>query len=78
MTKVMPWPKHAAVAYSFTPEVNEATMVDMKNNITRCPHGMWHTDILDASAASAAALVAPHLAGGQLKGKVTFADVDLV
>jgi hypothetical protein len=37
-----------------------------------------YANILSASAASVAALVAPHLEGGQLKGKVTFSSVDLL
>ncbi|KAG1672780.1 hypothetical protein FOA52_002768 [Chlamydomonas sp. UWO 241] len=42
------------------------------------PDGFGFADLLLSSAASVTVLVAPHLDGGQLKGKVNFSDMDLM
>jgi hypothetical protein len=78
MSKIVPWPEHAAVAFSCSMQVGEAAMKDTGNYVVTGLDSWGYPDTLDASAASVTALVAPHLEGGQLKGKVTFANVDLL
>jgi hypothetical protein len=74
-TEVVPWPEHAAVAFFCSVRVGKAAK--RGGNFITGSDGRGFA-ILDASAASVAALVAPHLEGGQLKGKMTFSDVDLL
>jgi hypothetical protein len=78
MAKVVPWPDHNAVACFFSIEVGEEEAVGPTDFVITEGSTWGLFDILGASAVSVAALVAPYLEGGQLKGKVTFADVDLM
>ncbi|KAG1653947.1 hypothetical protein FOA52_002844 [Chlamydomonas sp. UWO 241] len=78
MTETVSWPKHASVTYADTVEVGKAKAIGPGYSVSDVRQSWGYPDILDASAASVAALVAPHLEGGQLKGKITFSDVDLL
>jgi hypothetical protein len=78
MCKVVPWPEHAAAAFSCSIQVGKAAPKGSTNSIVTGRENAGFRNILSASAASAAALVAPHLEGGHLKGKVTFSNVDLL
>jgi hypothetical protein len=78
MAKVVPWPEAAAVAFSCSMEVGKAAKIGPSTFIVEGRTARGYSNILDASAASMTALVAPHLEGGLLKGKVTFSSVDLL
>jgi hypothetical protein len=76
MTKAVPWPEAAAVAFSCSMQVGEEAK---RGPTTFIVEGLsrWCINTLSASAASVTALVAPHLEDGQLKGKITFSSMDL-
>ncbi|KAG1660075.1 hypothetical protein FOA52_006421 [Chlamydomonas sp. UWO 241] len=75
MMKVEPWPKQAVVALSCSMELSKAIQRRSSVFFVEGLAGQRHSDVLRASSASVAALVAPHLEDGQLKGKVTFSNV---
>ncbi|KAG1650899.1 hypothetical protein FOA52_003180 [Chlamydomonas sp. UWO 241] len=77
MTKAVTWPEHATVSCACSMQVGKAAKIGPANFIVAA-NGWGSPDLLSASAASVTALVAPHLEDGQLKGKVTFANVDLL
>ncbi|KAG1655532.1 hypothetical protein FOA52_000013 [Chlamydomonas sp. UWO 241] len=79
MTKAVPWPEQAAVALSCWIELGkEATERSSVRDVITGAESWGCIDFLGALAASVAAAVAPHLEDGQLKGKVTFSNVDLL
>ncbi|KAG1669828.1 hypothetical protein FOA52_001658 [Chlamydomonas sp. UWO 241] len=75
MTTAAPQPEHAAVAFTCSMQVG--MVAESRNNFIISDES-WGFNTLSASAPSVTALVAPHLEGGQFKGKVTFTDVDLL
>ncbi|KAG1672783.1 hypothetical protein FOA52_002771 [Chlamydomonas sp. UWO 241] len=78
MTKATPWTEHSAVAFTCSKQVGKAAEMGPSTFFVTGSKSWGYADTLGVSAASVAALVAPHLEGGQLKGKATFANVDLL
>ncbi|KAG1660076.1 hypothetical protein FOA52_006422 [Chlamydomonas sp. UWO 241] len=78
MRKAVPWPELAAVGLSRSMEVGKAAKKLSGVFVAAGSESRGFSDSLHASSASVAALVAPHLEEGELKGKVTFFKVDLV
>jgi hypothetical protein len=76
MCRVVPWPDHAAVAFSCSIAVGKARKSPCVFILT-CSRSRGYSDML-ASSPSVAALLAPHLEGGQLKCKATFSYVDML
>ncbi|KAG1672785.1 hypothetical protein FOA52_002773 [Chlamydomonas sp. UWO 241] len=76
-TKAVSRSAHVAVAFSLLMKVGKAARRGPTNFIVDA-NGRGYGDALSASAASVASLVAPHLEGDQLKGKVSFSNVDLL
>ncbi|KAG1667280.1 hypothetical protein FOA52_012569 [Chlamydomonas sp. UWO 241] len=72
----MPWPGQAAVALSCSIEVGDARGSGL-DGIIEGSFSWGCSDMLVSASAAVSKLVAPHLDGGQLKGKITFSDVDL-
>ncbi|KAG1672787.1 hypothetical protein FOA52_002775 [Chlamydomonas sp. UWO 241] len=77
MAKVVAWPEHPAVVFACSLQVGKAAK-SRRNYILDAYSGRGSRNILSSSAASVAALVAPHLEGGQLRGRSTFSDVDVL
>ncbi|KAG1668747.1 hypothetical protein FOA52_014293 [Chlamydomonas sp. UWO 241] len=74
----VPWPPSAAMAFRFSAIAGNVTRPHSKLEILKATKGLGWLDALNASSASVAALVAPHLVDGKLKGQIIVSDVDCV